>query len=145
MILCNDFVVNEQITPITQSRKIASSTVCSAVLKLISASFPLPLDRQNSRRESISFSIKFGVHAGTSQHHLRYCVCNARCPSGLSNEVAPTHNPGPDGDMFLGNHVLCHEIHPPRCWICRYQLRDWGLNRLSTLRQKKYAEMVGPT
>lgn len=38
IILCNDLVVNEQITPIMQSRTIASSTVCSAVLKFISAS-----------------------------------------------------------------------------------------------------------
>jgi hypothetical protein len=64
------------------------------------------------------------MHNDSSQDHLRYSIgqtCNSCC---LTEEVAPTDDPCPGGDVIWRHNVFCDIVHSSSCWICGYQLSN---------------------
>jgi hypothetical protein len=76
------------------------------------------------RYESRPFVIH-GVHNNSGQDHLRDGIGQTGNSGCLTEEVAPTDDPGPGGNMVRGHNMFCDIVHSSSCGICRYQLGNW--------------------
>lgn len=81
-------------------------------------------ERKDERFEGRIAIYNVGVHDGRSQSHLSNCVCKTGHSRCLTEEVGPSYDPRPDGNMLLRNDMLGDEVHSASSWIRRYQLGD---------------------